>query len=231
MPWFHWSGPDRTSRHRLRREVRTPDSRELLARTRDHGRAPSQARAALRRAGRPRGAPARAGRRDPLRARADDDVRRVPGDRAQGDREPDRRRAAAPDPRQGHVRLPAPAGEPAAPGLVQPGHAAARAHPVHDAPRGRGRPARRSTSPRRSTWAPTAWPGGSTGCAGPTASRSRWRTAGTRATCCPGSTGRTSAARCTRSSAPPTASPSTAPSRRCGARPPTRRPPAGSTPR
>ena len=136
--------------------------------------------------------------------------------------EPGRRRAAAPDPRQGHLRGPAPAGEPAAPGVVQPGHAPPRAHPVDPAARRRAGPAagrgRRGARAR----APTARPGGSTGSGSPTASRSRSRTAGTRRALAARPRHRTtSAARSTSSSPASTASPSTAPSRRCGARPPT----------
>src|SRR4029078_8492418 len=140
MSWFHWSGPDRTSHGQLRREAEHLGYPHSSREPRDHGRPPPEARAALRRAGRTRGTPARARRGDPLRARADDDVRRVPGDRAEGDREPDRRRAAAPDPRQGHLRLASSAGEPAAPGVVQPGHAPTRAPPIHDATPYRGGP-------------------------------------------------------------------------------------------
>ena len=64
-------------------------------------------------------------------------------------------------------------------------------------------------------------PGSWTGSGSPTASRSRSRTAGTPRRSCPASTGTTSAARSTSCSPTSSTSPSTAPSRRCGARPPT----------
>ena len=59
------------------------------------------------------------------------------GHRPQGDRRAGRRRPAPQDPRQGHLRGPAAAGEPAAPGVVQPGHASPRAHAVDTAARHR----------------------------------------------------------------------------------------------
>ncbi len=49
---------------------------------------------------------ARSRRRHPVRARPDGDVRRLPGHRAEGDREPHRRGVAAPDPGQGDLRRP-----------------------------------------------------------------------------------------------------------------------------
>ena len=48
-----------------------------------------------------------------------------------------------PDPRQGHLRRPAPAGEPAAPRVVQPGHAPPRPDAVHPAARRRAGPTAR----------------------------------------------------------------------------------------
>ena len=81
----------------------------------------------------PRGADraGRSGPGDPLRARADAHLPRLPGHGPQGHRRTRRRRTAAAHPRAGHVRPPPAAGDPTAPGLVQPGHASARPDPVH----------------------------------------------------------------------------------------------------
>ena len=80
----------------------------------------------------------------PVRARADGDLRRLARHRAQGDRQPRRRRPAPPDPGQGHLRGPPPRREPPAPGVVLRGHAPPRTGPV-DAPDAgrRGAPAGR----------------------------------------------------------------------------------------
>ena len=161
------------------------------------------------------------GHRDPVRARADDDVRRVPGDGAQG-----HRRLVVDGllqrihGRGTFVARPA-AGEPAAPRVVQPGHAPPRPHPVHPAAQRRAGPA--SGRGRRGARARRRRPGLEAG-PGPARRRPADR-AGERLVpqgrCCPASTGTTSAARCTSCSPASSTSPSTAPSRRCGARPPT----------
>ena len=62
------------------------------------------------------------------------------------------RRPAAAHPRQGHLRVPAPAGEPAAPRVVQPGHAPPRAGALDPSPRrraGRSAGGRRRVAPAR----------------------------------------------------------------------------------
>ncbi len=117
-----------------------------------------------------------------------------------------------------------------APGVVQPGHAPPRADPVDARCCGSTRSGRPPTSRRRSApGCPTGSPGGSTACGSPTASRSRSRTAGTRAPCCPASTRRTWRLALRSCSQHATATRSTPPSRRCGASPPTARPRAAST--
>ena len=172
---------------------------------------------------------ARPRRGDPVRARADDDVRRLARHGPQGDRQPGRRRPAPPDPRQGHLRRPAARREPPAPGVVLPGHAPPRADPVDPAAAASTRSARPPTSSTalRLGARGTAWRIDRVRLADgqPMALEQGWYP--TLAAARPRHRGpHRLALHALRRRA--TASPSTPPSRRCGARPPRARPRAAS---
>ena len=197
---------------------------------RHHRRAAAQARPADRRAGRPRGPRAGSRRRDPVRARADDDVRRLAGHRPQGDR-----RGWSPTgcSTGSTARAPSWPGPGWRAGCTWRrsartcGAAGSRRRPARSASSGSGRP---PTSPRRSTSDATgqAWRIERVRLADgqPIALEQGWYPEAAAARPRPA---RTSAARSTSCSPTATASPSTPPSRRCGARRPTPRSPGGST--
>ena len=169
--------------------------------------------------------------RDPLRARADGDVRRLARHRAPGDRVPRRRgrccagstaRApSSPGPAcESHLHLASFTQDMRRRGLtpVDPGHAGRRGSAA-----GRGRARALGLGAGAAAWRldrVRLADGRADGAS---------RTAGTRSRCCPASTGHDLGGSLYELFAEDYGLPSTPPSRRCGARPPTRASPAGST--